>query len=77
MLGHRTPWGVPPREERPSSPRVTVVVPTYNEAANLPTVFEALPDDIWELLVVDGWSTDGTVETAQRLRQCWVTDRAL
>jgi hypothetical protein len=46
MLGHRTPWGVPPREERPSSPRVTVVVPTYNEAANLPTVFEALPDDI-------------------------------
>jgi glycosyltransferase involved in cell wall biosynthesis len=45
-----------------------VVVPTYNEAANLPAVFAALPDDIWELLVVDGWSTDGTVETAKRLR---------
>ncbi len=43
-------------------------MPTYNEAANLPAVFAALPDDIWELIVVDGWSTDGTVETARRLR---------
>jgi glycosyltransferase involved in cell wall biosynthesis len=27
-----------------------------------------LPDDIWELLIVDGWSTDGTVEVAKLLR---------
>ncbi|MGY1698688.1 glycosyltransferase family 2 protein [Geodermatophilus sp. SYSU D00766] len=45
-----------------------MVVPTYNEAANLPEVFAALPDDIWELMIVDGWSTDGTVETARELR---------
>jgi glycosyltransferase involved in cell wall biosynthesis len=44
------------------------VIPTYNEAANLPAVFEALPDSIWELLIVDGWSTDGTVEVAKALR---------
>ena len=68
MVGQRVRYGTPPREERPSSPRVTVVVPTYNEAANLPAVFAALPDDVWELLVVDGWSTDGTVETARQLR---------
>jgi glycosyltransferase involved in cell wall biosynthesis len=47
---------------------VTVVIPTYNEAANLPAVFAALPADIWELLIVDGWSTDGTTDVARRLR---------
>ena len=67
-MSKRVPWGVPPRTRRPPSPSVTVVVPTYNEAANLPAVFEALPDDISELVIVDGWSTDGTVEVAKRLR---------
>ncbi len=68
MFGRRVPWGTPPRKTRPTSPTVTVVVPTYNEAANLPAVFDALPDGIDELLVVDGWSTDGTVDVARRLR---------
>jgi glycosyltransferase involved in cell wall biosynthesis len=51
-----------------AGPRVSVVVPTYNEAANLPHVFALLPDDLHEVIVVDGRSTDGTIEVATALR---------
>ena len=50
------------------APRVSVVVPTRNEASNLPLVFSRLPVDIYEVVVVDGRSTDGTVEVARTLR---------
>jgi glycosyltransferase involved in cell wall biosynthesis len=49
-------------------PRVSVVIPTYNEARNLPYVFDLLPRNLHEVIVVDGRSVDGTIETAQRLR---------
>ena len=49
-------------------PRVSVVVPTYNEAKNLPHVFDRLPEDVHQVIVVDGWSIDGTVEVARSLR---------
>jgi glycosyltransferase involved in cell wall biosynthesis len=49
------------------APRVSVVVPTYNEAANLPHVFALMPEDVFEVIVVDGRSTDGTIEVAQAL----------
>src|SRR3954449_12511247 len=52
----------------PQHPRVSVVVPTYNEAANLPHVFALLPEDVHEVIVVDGRSTDGTIEVAKALR---------
>src|SRR3712207_151400 len=45
-------------------PRVSVIVPTYNEAKNLPHVFSRLPEDLHEVIVVDGHSIDGTVEVA-------------
>jgi glycosyltransferase involved in cell wall biosynthesis len=45
-----------------------VVIPTLNEARNLPHVFALLPKDIFEVVVVDGNSTDGTVEVARMLR---------
>jgi len=48
-------------------PRVSVVVPTFNEARNLPFVFNLIPS-VFEVIVVDGRSTDGTVEVARRLR---------
>jgi glycosyltransferase involved in cell wall biosynthesis len=51
------------------APRVSVVVPTYNEARNLPAVFALLPDDLHEVIVVDGHSTDGTVDVARALRE--------
>lgn len=50
------------------SPRVSVVIPTLNEARNLPHVLRALPPDIFEVVLVDGHSTDGTVEVARRHR---------
>ena len=55
-------------EERALRPRVSVVIPTFNEAANLPHVFSLLPEDVFEVIVVDGRSVDGTVEVAQALR---------
>lgn len=51
----------------PAGPRISVIVPTYNEAANLPHVFALMPD-VHEVIVVDGRSTDGTIETAKALR---------
>ena len=49
-------------------PRVSVVIPTYNEAKNLPHVFGLLPDDLHEVIVVDGRSVDDTIEVARSLR---------
>jgi glycosyltransferase involved in cell wall biosynthesis len=48
-------------------PRVSVVIPTYNEAKNLPHVFSRLPD-VHEVIIVDGLSVDGTIEVARALR---------
>jgi glycosyltransferase involved in cell wall biosynthesis len=49
-------------------PRVSVVIPTLNEARNLPHVFAALPGGIHEVIVVDGHSVDDTPAVARRLR---------
>jgi glycosyltransferase involved in cell wall biosynthesis len=46
---------------------VSVVIPVRNEAANLPEVFETIPDWISEVVLVDGQSTDDTVAVARRL----------
>ena len=51
-----------------SWPRVSVVVPTLNEAKNLPYVFSRLPADIYEVIVVDGHSVDDTIAVARQLR---------
>ncbi len=50
------------------APRVSVVIPTLNEERNLPHVFGRLPSGLHEVIVVDGHSTDDTVEVARRLR---------
>jgi glycosyltransferase involved in cell wall biosynthesis len=46
---------------------VSVVLPTLNEADNLAHVFERMPSDVFEVILVDGDSTDGTVEVAKGL----------
>lgn len=58
----------PVRSVRHSAPRVSVVIPTFNEAANLPHVFAELPDWLHEVILVDGPSTDGTTDVALALR---------
>jgi glycosyltransferase involved in cell wall biosynthesis len=65
ITGHRP--ADTPGAARPLGPRVSVVMPTLNEAANLPTVFEKMPDAVHEVIVVDGYSTDETVTVAQEI----------
>lgn len=47
------------------APRVSVVIPALNEAANLPWVLARLPVEVHEVVLVDGGSTDDTVEVAR------------
>ncbi len=61
----RRPGRFGSREPRP---RVSVVIPTKNEAANVGWVLERLPSVVEEVVLVDGRSTDGTVEVAKRVR---------
>jgi glycosyltransferase involved in cell wall biosynthesis len=49
------------------TPSVSVVVPALNEARNIPHVFARMPDDIYEVILVDGLSVDGTVAIARQL----------
>lgn len=46
-------------------PTISVIVPTLNEANNLPLILPHIPMDlVSEVIIVDGHSTDGTVEIA-------------
>jgi glycosyltransferase involved in cell wall biosynthesis len=53
---------------RRPGPRLSVVIPAMNEAANIGHVLRTLPDDVFEVVLVDGHSTDGTVEVARAVR---------
>jgi hypothetical protein len=66
-LGPRTAAASSGRRSR-TPPRVSVVIPTFNEAKNLPLVLSAIPADVHEVIVVDGNSVDDTVEVARTLR---------
>ncbi|MBI2325242.1 MAG: polyprenol monophosphomannose synthase [Chloroflexi bacterium] len=50
---------------------ISVVVPTYNEAATIPVLADRLAKAMggrpWELVVVDDGSPDGTADVAERL----------
>jgi glycosyltransferase involved in cell wall biosynthesis len=48
--------------------RVSVVIPALNEADNLPHVLPKIPEWVHEVLLVDGHSTDSTIEVARQLR---------
>jgi glycosyltransferase involved in cell wall biosynthesis len=49
-------------------PRVSVVIPALNEALNLPHVLARMPPDVHEIILVDGYSVDGTVTVARQMR---------
>ncbi|GAA2723729.1 MULTISPECIES: polyprenol monophosphomannose synthase [Streptomyces] len=71
MSAPRTPAAAPLPAEWGRTP-LTVVMPTYNEAQNLPTMAEALmalPLEGLRLLVVDDNSPDGTGTIADQLSE--------
>src|SRR5579862_6595598 len=47
---------------------ISVVIPTLNEAANLPHVLTRLPDVVDEVVLVDGHSVDDTIAVARMIR---------
>ena len=65
-VGHSAEKAEPSAQTAP--PRVSVVIPTLNEARNLHHVFAALPAGLHEVILVDGHSVDGTPDVARRLR---------
>lgn len=52
----RVPW-----------PRISVVVPSLNEERNLPFLLRRVPSWVHEVILVDGRSTDATIEVARDL----------
>lgn len=50
-----------------SVPTVSAIVPTLNERDNLPHVLPLIPSQVTEVILVDGHSTDGTVQAAKEL----------
>jgi len=62
----------PPPSRRPRpAPELSIVVPTFNERENVPLLVDmlksSLPDVVWELLIVDDNSPDGTSTLAKRI----------
>ena len=55
-------------KEVSGKPRVTVLICTLNEAATISYVLAKVPPWVHEILLVDGHSTDGTVDIARQLR---------
>lgn len=56
------------RSSTATSPTVSVVIPTLNEAGNLPYVLNTIPRWVDEVVIVDGRSKDDTERVARVLR---------
>ncbi len=54
-------------QEKQPYPRISVVIPTLNEAQNLHYVLPYIPPIASEVILVDGHSTDDTIAVAQQL----------
>jgi glycosyltransferase involved in cell wall biosynthesis len=48
-------------------PQVSIVIPARNEEHNLPHVLPRIPHFVGEVILVDGHSTDATVEVARQV----------
>ncbi len=49
-------------------PRISVVIPTLNEAENLRLLLPRIPRWVHEIIIVDGCSTDDTIAVAESMR---------
>ena len=47
---------------------MSVVIPALNEARNIATVIERIPEWVHDIIVVDGHSTDGTCDVVRQAR---------
>jgi glycosyltransferase involved in cell wall biosynthesis len=61
---------VPLYRPSPSAPKVSVIIPTLNEARNLRFVLPYVPEWVHEIIIVDGHSTDDTPEVALDMHPC-------
>ena len=61
-----TPYSGPDRRRGGRRPKVSVVVPAMNEEKNIGPVLGELPEGLHQVIVVDGNSTDDTVDVARR-----------
>lgn len=59
---------LPQRAIPPATFTISVVIPVRNEAENLPWLLPRIPLEVDEIIVVDGLSTDQSVEVAQMVR---------
>lgn len=50
-----------------SHPKVTALICTLNEEGCIPYVLPSIPEWVDEVLIIDGYSSDNTVEVARRL----------
>ena len=73
-MDQRTPTssvGRPQNGTELPAPDIAVILPTFNERANLPVMIEriarALAHEDWEILIVDDNSPDGTSMVAREL----------
>jgi hypothetical protein len=65
LATHRAvPYAGPDRRNRKT--KVSVVVPAMNEAQNIGHVLKQLPEGLHEVILVDGNSSDDTIEAARR-----------
>ena len=54
-------------------PRISIVIPAYNEESNIEETLRAIKNQIcnfsYEIIVVDGQSTDKTISVAKIMRR--------